>query len=147
MNLKNILFFSEETDFKPKGKTILRKWIVKTITAEKFTSLGALNLILCNDDYLLDINQSYLNHDTLTDIITFDNSEGVPDKISGDIFISIDRVIENAAKYNVPFETELHRVIIHGVLHLCGYMDKSTQEKSVMRNKEDHYLSLLTTLQ
>ena len=146
MNINNIQFFSEETDFKPKRKTVLRHWIVKTIQSENFEVLGPLNLIFCTDAYLLNINQQYLNHDTYTDIITFDNSEGIAKKISGDIFISVTRVAENAEKYKISFETELHRVMIHGVLHLCGYPDKSNQQKSVMSSKEDYYLSLLTTL-
>lgn len=145
MNLRNIQFFAEDTEFKPKRKTLIRKWIVLAITEEKFSELGPLNLIFCSDEYLLKINTTYLNHDTYTDIITFDNSSEERE-ISGDVFISIERVIDNSDKYSVSFQDELHRVIIHGVLHLCGYPDKTPQQQHIMREKENYYLSLLRTL-
>jgi len=97
-------------------------------------------VVLCSDAYLLAINQQYLHHDTYTDIVTFDNS-GRGDTIEGDIFISIDRVAENARKFAVPERDELHRVIIHGILHLCGYGDKKKADKALMTGKEDFYLS------
>ena len=108
---------------------------------DKSKKLAEINIIFCSDDYLLEINQQYLNHSTLTDIVTFDHGDD-SDGLSGDIFISIDRVKENAPKFNIDFETELHRVMIHGVLHLAGYSDKSERQKTVMRKREDAYLSL-----
>ncbi len=133
-----IYFFSEETNFKPKTLTGLRLWIVKTIESENY-QLKELNFIFCSDKYLLKINQEYLNHDTYTDIITFDNSE-VSMEISGDIYISIDRVKENSKTFKTNFIDELHRVIIHGILHLLGYTDKSKKDKELMTQKEDSYL-------
>jgi probable rRNA maturation factor len=134
-----IHFFSEDLVFTLKQKTRVREWIKSTITDEGYT-LAELNFIFCSDPYLLTINQQYLNHDTFTDIITFDNSE-VDKQIVGDIFISVDRVRENAAGFKVAFEDELHRVIIHGTLHLLGYPDKTKAEKELMTRKEDEYLS------
>lgn len=132
-------FFSEDLVFTLKQKTHVRNWIKFTITAEGY-KLAELNFIFCSDPYLLTINQQYLNHDTFTDIITFDNSE-VEKEITGDIFISIDRIRENAIKFKVPFEDELHRVIIHGTLHLLGYPDKTKAAKAIMTQKEDEYLA------
>ncbi len=134
-----IYFFSEETNFKPKYLTSLRLWINKTIEAENY-QLEELNFIFCSDEYLLKINQQYLNHDTFTDIITFDNRE-IDYTISGDIFISIDRVKENSKTFKTTFINELHRVIIHGTLHLLGYTDKSKKDKDLMTQKEDTYLN------
>ncbi len=134
-----INFFLEETNYSLKNKLHLKSWINQTIVAEGY-QLQELNFILCSDDYLLKINQEYLNHDTYTDIITFDNSE--EEKfIYGDIFISIDRVKENAQTFAVKTVDELHRVIIHGTLHLLGYPDKKKQEKALMTQKEDFYLA------
>ena len=137
--MRNIHFFSEDTDYKPAKKTALRGWINETAKAEGYKT-GEINIILCSDTYLLGINKQYLQHDTFTDIVTFDTSdrEGV---IAGDIFISIDRVRENAAEFNATEKDELHRVIIHGILHLCGYGDKKKEEKALMTEKEDFYLS------
>ena len=135
-----IHFFFEETSFTLKSKTNLRNWINSTIEAEKHI-LNELNFIFCSDDYLLEINQQYLKHDTYTDIITFDNSEE-KGQIYGDIFISIDRIRENAKTFKVSFSDELHRVIIHGTLHLLGYPDKKKEEKALMTEKENHYLAL-----
>lgn len=135
-------FFSEDITFTLKQKELVRNWINDTIRAEGHT-LSELNFIFCSDDYLLDINRQYLNHDTYTDIITFDNSE-VEGEITGDIFISIPRVRENAAQFNVSAADELHRVIIHGTLHLLGYMDKTKAEKALMTRKEDEYLQKRT---
>ena len=137
--MRNIHFFSEDTDYKPKQKNALRTWIKETVRVEGYKT-GEINLVLCSDTYLLDINQQYLQHDTYTDIVTFDSSEdeGV---IAGDIFISIDRVRENAATFQVSEVDELHRVIIHGILHLCGYGDKEKEDKALMTEKEDFYLA------
>lgn len=135
-----ILFFSEDTTFKPKAVLSLKKWIKNSLIAEGINS-AAINYIFCSDPYLLEINQEYLNHDYFTDIITFDNSED-EGLLEGDIYISIDRIRENAQNLNLSFTDELHRVMIHGVLHLCGYSDKGKAEKQIMRLKEDTYLSL-----
>jgi len=134
-----IHFFTEDISFTLKQKGPLRTWIKNTIVAEGF-KLGVLNFIFCSDNYLLSINQNYLKHDTLTDIITFNNSE---DKrvIVGDIFISLERIRENAQRFNVTSESELHRVMIHGTLHLLGYADKGKEAKALMTDKENHYLS------
>ncbi|WP_426583173.1 rRNA maturation RNase YbeY [Mucilaginibacter sp. R-33] len=134
-----INFFEEDTTFKPKQKTQLRQWIRDTVIAEGF-KLKELNYIFCSDAYLLQINQQYLDHDTFTDIVTFDNSE-VEGEIVGDIFISIDRIRENGAKFKTGETDELHRVIIHGALHLLGYTDKSVVTKQKMTQKEDEYLA------
>ena len=118
-----------------------KEWLKKSIQTEGKVA-GEINYIFCDDDYLAKINYKYLKHNTLTDIITFpySNSSSV---ISGDVFISIDRVNENAVGLNIKFETELARVLIHGVLHLVGYNDHSNEEKRQMRSKEDYYLNLL----
>ena len=137
-----ISFFEEDINYKLKNKTLVRKWITDTIQAEGFV-LKELSFIFCSDAYLLEINQQYLNHDTYTDIVTFDNSEA-EGKIVGDIFISIERIRENASKFNVSDTTELHRVIIHGVLHLLGYKDKTPAHQKKMTEKEDLYLSKRT---
>lgn len=134
-----IYFFSEDTNFKPKQLTKLRAWINQSIESEKH-QLVELNFIFCSDDYLLKINQQYLNHDTYTDIITFDNGD-TSGEIYGDIFISIDRVKENAKSFKTTLSDELHRVIIHGTLHLLGYKDKSKADKDLMTKKEDFYLN------
>ena len=137
--MRNIHFFSEDIHYKPKQKNALRTWIKETVRAEGYKT-GEINFVLCSDSYLLNINRQYLQHDTYTDIVTFDNSEkeGV---IAGDIFISIDRVCENAAKFQVSELDELHRVVIHGILHLCGYGDKTKEDKARMTGKEDFYLA------
>jgi len=134
-----INFFEEDTTFKPKQKAQLRQWIKDTVIAEGF-KLKELNYIFCSDAYLLQINQQYLDHDTYTDIVTFDNSE-VEGDIVGDIFISIDRIRENGTKFKTGETNELHRVIIHGALHLLGYTDKSVVTKQKMTQKEDEYLA------
>jgi probable rRNA maturation factor len=137
--MPSISFFEEDISFKLKNKTLVRQWITDTIIAEGF-KLKELTYIFCSDAYLLQINRQYLEHDTYTDIITFDNS--VTEKvIIGDIFISIDRVRENAAAFKVSETDELHRVIVHGVLHLLGYTDKSAVCKEEMTKKEDFYLT------
>ena len=138
--MPSINFFEEDIRFKLKNKTKVKQWIKATIEAEGYT-LKELNYIFCSDQYLVQINQQYLDHDTYTDIVTFDNSD--EDKIIvGDIFISIDRIRENAIKFNSGEVNELHRVIIHGALHLLGYQDKKAENKKIMTGKEDHYLGI-----
>ena len=134
-----IHFFEEDVIYLLKNKLAIRQWIKNTISAEGY-KLKELSYIFCSDDYLLKINQQYLDHDTYTDIITFDNSikNGL---IEGDIFISIDRIKENSLQLQIPERNELHRVIIHGALHLLGYKDKSPAEKAKMTEKEDFYLN------
>src|SRR6201999_3513639 len=119
-----IRFFEEDIAYKLKQKAAVKQWVTETINAEGY-KLKELTYIFCSDNYLLQINQQYLNHDTYTDIVTFDNSD-TEKVVVGDIFISIDRIRENALKFSVPETDELHRVIIHGVLHLLGYKDKTT---------------------
>lgn len=119
---------------------LLRFWVISTAKNEGF-SVGELSFIFCDDKYLHKINLEFLNHDTLTDIITFDYSS--EDEIAGEIYISIDRVNENAKSFNQDTAQEIRRIIIHGVLHLLGYKDKSPEEKTQMTSKEDYYLSLL----
>jgi len=134
-----IHFFEQDISYKLKNKTSVRQWITQTILAEGY-QLKELNYIFCSDAYLLQINQQYLNHDTYTDIITFDNSE-TEKVIVGDIFISIERIRENASKFNITETDELHRVVIHGALHLLGYKDKTPVTKQKMTQKEDFYLN------
>lgn len=136
--MPSINFFQEDVNFKLSGKLKLKQWIKDTIAAEGY-KLDELNYIFCSDEYLLGINQQYLDHDTYTDIITFDNSER-PKLITGDIFISIERIRENAEKFSVSVNRELQRVVIHGALHLLGYKDKKPAEKKLMTEKEDFYL-------
>ena len=138
-----ISFNNQSISFKLKEKTKLKQWI-KSITEKEKHKPGTINYIFCTDDELLEINIRHLNHNTLTDIITFDYTEGKT--INSDIFISIDRVTENSKKFKVTFENELHRVMIHGVLHLCGYKDKTKVDAELMRRKENGALKLLTSI-
>ena len=138
--MPSVNFFNEDIVFTLKNKIKVKDWIKSTIKAEGY-ALQELNYIFCSDQYLLQINQQYLDHDTYTDIITFDNSDKHK-VIIGDIFISIERIRENAVKFNSGLENELHRVIIHGALHLLGYQDKKADSKKLMTQKEDQYLSL-----
>ncbi|UXX80429.1 rRNA maturation RNase YbeY [Reichenbachiella carrageenanivorans] len=138
--MNQINFFSEDTDFELSHKEIISSWIIHTITTENH-ELSELNYIFCSDEYLLQINVDYLQHDYYTDVITFDNSEE-ESVIEGDIFISIDRISDYAQDQGIAFETELRRVIIHGVLHLVGYNDKTDDEQEEMTEKENAYLSL-----
>jgi len=135
-----ITFQNQSIAFKLKEKTKLKSWI-KLITEKEKHTLGDINYIFCSDEELLEINLKHLDHNTYTDIITFDYTEGK--KISSDIFISIDRVTENAGKFKVSFEDELHRVMIHGILHLCGYKDKGKADAELMRKKENASLNSL----
>jgi rRNA maturation RNase YbeY len=137
-----IHFFNEESSYKLKHKSELKQWLKAVAAAEGF-KIGELNYILCNDDYLHQINVDYLQHDTYTDIITFDHSE-IKKEIAGDIFLSTDRVIENACIFKVQEFDELCRVLVHGALHLMGYTDKSKVKKTEMTAKEDYYLAKRT---
>ena len=136
-----VQFFLEDVKYTLKNKIQIKQWINNTILAEGF-ELEELNFILCSDEYLLAINQQYLNHDTYTDVITFDNSEELK-TILGDIFISIERIQENAKEFKGTVQLELCRVMIHGTLHLLGYKDKGKTAKTLMTQKEDFYLNLL----
>ena len=136
-----IQFFYEEVDFALDNERQIHDWILDTLRSEA-AEAGVINIIFCPDDYLHDLNQRFLDRDTLTDVIAFDYGED-EQYISGDVFISIDRIKDNAKKFNTGTEQELFRVIIHGVLHLCGYADKNDEEKSEMTALEDKYLSLL----
>jgi probable rRNA maturation factor len=134
-----MISFNYELDFKLEDEAVYSGWISKVISSEK-KSEGEINYIFCDDDYLIGLNQQYLDHDTLTDIISFDYSEG--NDLQGDIFISVERVRENAIDFNVPFEEELKRVLIHGVLHYCGYKDKSEEDEILMRQKEEEKMKM-----
>lgn len=136
----NIYFHSENTTFLLKKKKIIKKWLTCIISNEE-KKLGEISIIFCSDDFLLEINRNYLSHDYYTDVITFNYNED--DFISGDIFISIDRVIENSNLFSNKFQSELNRVMVHGVLHLLGYKDKSQKEEKAMRKKEEEALKLL----
>lgn len=135
-----IHFFSEETKFELPQKLKRRNWLRKIVASENF-QVGELNYIFCSDEYLYQMNVDYLAHHTYTDIITFDNSED-EGKIEGDIFISIDRVKENASKHQQLEEVELSRVISHGLFHLMGYKDKSKDQSEIMRSKEEFAINL-----
>lgn len=140
--MENLSFFTEDIDFQFDEIKKTSVWINKIISNYSKIS-GDLTYIFCSDTYLLQLNISHLNHDTLTDIITFDyTNAGI---ISGDIFISIDRIKENASTFGVPFEEELSRVMAHGVLHLIGFKDKTKDEKQEMREAEDHALTLVVS--
>jgi len=132
--------FYNETDFNLQNQESIREWVSKIIVSESHEE-GEIDYIFCNDSYLHNLNLSFLNHDTLTDIITFDNSLGK--QVFAEIYISIERVKENAETYKVEFETELHRVIIHGLLHCCGYKDKTEAEQKIMTKKENASLELI----
>lgn len=135
-----MIHFFYETDFSlPHKEEYYDKWISKVIDNENFT-LGDINYIFCDDDYLYNINLTYLNHDTLTDIITFDYTEN--NVLNSDIYISVDRVAENAEIFNVSFQQELLRVMVHGILHLCGYKDKTDEDSNKMRLKEEEKIKL-----
>lgn len=134
-----ISFFEEDIRFPLKDKTKHKNWLRK-IAAKQSLKIGDLNYVFCSDEYLYQINVEYLNHKTYTDIITFDNSEDEK-TIEGDIFISIDRVKENAEKEKISFDQELLRVMSHGLLHLMGYKDKKEEDKKVMREMENQSIS------
>lgn len=138
-----IVFSNNKDKFKLKKSALIKKWIEKVAAKEKKT-VGDLSYVFVSDEGLLKINQQFLKHNTYTDIITFDYSENK--KISGEIFISVDRVEENAKKMGTTFEDEIHRVIIHGVLHLCGYKDKTKIDSDNMRKQEDKALRVFNAL-
>lgn len=142
MKEESIFFFKEDTSYQLKQRAEIRLWLQLIARKEKYT-IAELNYIFCSDEYLLQVNKDYLNHDYYTDIITFDNSEK-KSSIEGDIFISIDRVRENSSIQKTSLKDELHRVMAHGLLHLTGYKDKTSAEKEIMRKKEDASLSLRT---
>lgn len=135
-----IYFFSENIDFDLDNKNQIKHWLNEIIQWRNFKT-GTINFIFCNDAFLLDLNIKYLNHDTLTDIITFDYSQN--SFLSGDIYISIERVKENADLFKKTFLEELHRVMVHGILHLCGLKDKTEDQSKEMRNAEDESLAEL----
>lgn len=140
--MHNIHYFSEDIEFSLKDQPTISQWITDIITSNE-SQVEEVNYIFCSDEYLLGINKQYLNHDTYTDIITFDNSSE-ESSVESDIYISVDRVRENATEFNISFNKELHRVMIHGILHLLGWEDKSIDDKKRMREKEDACLSLLS---
>ena len=134
-----ISYYFEDTSFVFKGKTLNNRWL-KLVAESEIRRLGQISIIFCSDNYILDVNQRYLQHDYFTDIITFDYCEG--DRLSGDLFISVDSVRENAVEYGTEFNDELNRVIVHGILHLIGYDDHCEEDIEQMRAKENYYLSL-----
>lgn len=138
-----VSYYTQDTDFKFKGKTFNNLWL-KMVAESEIRRLGDISIIFCSDNYILDVNMKYLQHDYFTDIITFDYCEG--DRLSGDLFISVDSVRENSEFYETEFEEELNRVIVHGLLHLIGYDDHTEKDKKVMREKENYYLSFREAL-
>jgi len=134
-----MISFNYETSFELKDENQYEEWLSRVIESEDKTE-GEINYIFCDDEYLLKKNIEFLDHDTLTDIISFDYTMG--NLLSGDIFISVERVKENAGEFNVSFDDELKRVMAHGVLHYCGYKDKSEDDSAIMRSKEDEKIQL-----
>ena len=134
-----MITYNYESDFQLENEDVFSNWIEQVVLSEDKV-LGEVNYIFCDDEYLHKINLEYLDHDTLTDIISFDYSEG--NLVQGDIFISVERVIENASDFDVPFDEELKRVMIHGILHYCGYKDKSENDEKLMRFKEDEKIKM-----
>ncbi|MCO6147622.1 rRNA maturation RNase YbeY [Flavobacterium sp. NRK1] len=134
-----MISFNYETQFVLQDEAKHEEWISRVIESEDKTE-GEINYIFCDDEYLLKMNEEFLDHDTLTDIISFDYTMG--NLLSGDIFISIERVKDNAVDFNVPFEDELKRVMAHGILHYCGYKDKTEADSAIMRYKEDEKTAL-----
>ena len=138
-----IAYYTQDTDFVFKGKQFNNKWL-RMVAESEIKRIGDISIIFCSDNYILDINMKYLQHDYFTDVITFDYCGG--DKLSGDLFISVDTVRENAKLYNTDFNDELNRVMVHGILHLIGYDDHSQKDKQLIRKKEDYYLSFREAL-
>ncbi|MGC4040895.1 MAG: rRNA maturation RNase YbeY [Flavobacterium sp.] len=134
-----MISFNYELDFQLNDEMAYSEWISRIISSE-LKGEGEINYIFCDDDYLLQINQQYLDHDTLTDIISFDYSEG--NNLHGDIFISVERVRDNAHDFKVSFDEELKRVMAHGILHYCGYKDKSEKDEKLMRQKEEEKMKM-----
>ena len=133
-----VRYFNEDISFNFKQRLLNNRWL-KFVAGSEMKRLGNINIIFCSDNYILDVNMKYLQHDYFTDIITFDYCSG--DFLSGDLFISVDSVRENAILYGTEFRDEIDRVIVHGVLHLIGYDDHSEQEQKMMREKENYYLA------
>lgn len=138
-----IRYFTEDIKFEFKDKLSNNRWL-RLVASSEVKKLGDINIIFCSDNYILDVNMKYLQHDYFTDIITFDYCEG--NVLNGDLFISVDSVSENASYYGTEFPDELKRVMVHGILHLIGYDDHSEEDIKVMRSKEDYYLSLRNVL-
>lgn len=134
-----ISYYFQDTDFKFRDRRKTNEWL-KLAAESEIRRIGNISIIFCSDNYVLDINQKYLQHDYFTDIITFDYCEG--DRLSGDLFISVDSVRENSVEFGTEFKDELNRVIIHGLLHLVGYDDHTETDIKLMRSKENYYLSL-----
>lgn len=136
-----INYYTDDCTFTYRGKVKTSAWIRKTAHSEGW-KCGAISIVFCSDARMLEINNKYLNHNYLTDIITFDYDNPDAKTISGDLMIGIETVRDNAEQFGVPFENELHRVIIHGILHLCGYEDKTPEAEKQMRELENRYLSV-----
>jgi len=134
-----MISFNYELDFKLDDEQLFSDWLSKVISSESKHE-GEINYIFCDDNYLVEINQQYLDHDTLTDIISFDYSVG--NELHGDVFISVERVVENAQDFDVTFEEELRRVLVHGILHYCGYKDKNEEDENLMRQKEEEKMKM-----
>lgn len=138
-----ISYFTEDTDFRFKGRALNNRWL-RMVAESEIKRVGDLSIIFCSDNYILDVNMRYLQHDYFTDIITFDYCEG--NRLSGDLFISVDSVRENALFYGTEFSDELNRVMVHGLLHLIGYDDHTEEDQKTMREKEDYYISVRKSL-
>ena len=134
-----VRYYCEDIKFIFKNKLANNRWL-KMVAGSEIKTLGDISIIFCSDNYILDVNLRYLHHDYFTDVITFDYCEG--NRLSGDLFISVDSVRENAVEFGTEFDDELHRVIVHGLLHLIGYDDHTPEDQKQMRAKEDYYLSL-----
>ncbi len=134
-----VSYYTQDTNFNFKGRLLNNRWL-KMVAESELKRLGDISIIFCSDNYILDVNMKYLQHDYFTDIITFDYCEG--DRLSGDLFISVDSVRENATFYGTEFDNELNRVIVHGLLHLIGYDDHTEEDQKTMRAKENYYLQL-----
>lgn len=139
-----ISYYFEDTDFVFRERNLNGRWL-RMVAESEVRRLGNVSIIFCSDNYILDVNQRYLGHDYFTDIITFDYCEG--DRLSGDLFISVDSVRENALEYGTEFKDELNRVIVHGILHLIGYDDHTEDEVRTMREKENYYLDIRKHIQ
>lgn len=144
-NQEKITLDLADVDFDVEQLALQKDWLIQ-VASDENKEITSLSYILCSDHYLHQINVDYLDHDTLTDIITFELGVPQDSNIEGEIYISIDRVLDNASRLSVEFTVELSRVLVHGLLHLIGYPDKTSEEKVIMRGKEDHYLALLDRL-
>ena len=136
-----MISFNYETEFELSNEDQIAKWISSVIEEENFNE-GEINYIFCDDEYLLKLNIEFLDHDTLTDIISFDYTVGK--QINGDVYISVERVEDNSKEYKVDFKAELNRVLVHGILHYCGYKDKTVEDEKLMRSKENYYITWLS---